>query len=409
MQDGPAVPSIGPQNPFFAGPGLRPAYLAGRLHEQRAFEQVLNHNTLTRNILITGEAGIGKTVLLAELRARALEHHFLWTGSDWNQAAAVSEKDVAGRLIVDLALALVPILHWRDDDREVGASVFEDLHRLYNREPGSASDRLKAVLRQVAEIISAAGWRGIVVAFDEAQNLADTRERGQFPLSLICEVFANLQRQDIGCRFHLVLAGLPTLPAHLKDTRFCTEPAFESLTLHRLSASETRQAIQKPIERSESTLTFSETAIASITEESQGHPFLIQTICREVFDAWLACGRTGAVPSVPIREIAAKLDLDFFAPQWNRASERQQTFMQVIATLEGSEGEFSLQEITSASQNLLRRPFTPSHAIQMLAHLSGKGLIHRNRRGAYCFAVPQLAGFIRRQAWDAAARREDGS
>ena len=84
---------------------------------------------------------------------------------------------------------------------------------------------------------------------------------------------------------------------------------------------------------------------------------------------------------------------------------RQQTFMQVIATLPNSNDEFSIQEITTASRDLLAKAFNPSHATQMLAHLAEKGLIYRNRRGSYCFAVPLLADFIRRQSWDAATRR----
>jgi hypothetical protein len=79
--------------------------------------------------------------------------------------------------------------------------------------------------------------------------------------------------------------------------------------------------------------------------------------------------------------------------------------MQVIATLPNANDEFSIQEITTASRDLLAKAFNPSHAMQMLAHLAEKGLIYRNRRGSYCFAVPLLADFIRRQSWDAATRR----
>jgi hypothetical protein len=169
---------------------------------------------------------------------------------------------------------------------------------------------------------------------------------------------------------------------------------------------ETREAILRPIQISQSTLTFAEATIKKIIKESQGYPFLIQYICREVFDAWIRRMTVGEAPSVPMTAITAKLDLDFFAPRWNRATDRQQIFMQVIATLESADGEFTIQEITLASRELLKKPFNPSHATQTLAHLAEKGLIYRNRRGAYCFAVPLLAAFIRRQAWDAATRRE---
>jgi hypothetical protein len=163
----------------------------------------------------------------------------------------------------------------------------------------------------------------------------------------------------------------------------------------------------KPIEMSGSTLRFGDKAVEHIVEESRGYPFLIQYICREVFDAWIGRMTAGEVPTVSMNEITAKLDLDFFHPRWNRATDRQQIFMQVIATLPEADGEFSVQDITTASRQLLTRPFNPSHATQMLGHLAEKGLIYRNRRGAYCFAVPLLASFIRRQSWDAASTRQD--
>ena len=184
---------------------------------------------------------------------------------------------------------------------------------------------------------------------------------------------------------------------------------FHTLMLDRLTEAETRKAILKPIEIYSSTLTFSDQTVNRIVVELRGYPFLIQYICREVFDAWIGRMTVGEAPSVPMKEITAKLDLDFFAPRWNRATDRQQIFMQVIASLEEADGEFSVQDITSASRNILKRPFNPSHATQMLGHLAEKGLIYRNRRGAYCFAVPLLASFIRRQTWDSATRRDQPS
>jgi hypothetical protein len=282
---------------------------------------------------------------------------------------------------------------------------FQDLWSIYNSTPGFDSDKIKAVLEYVATIISNAKIRGIVFAYDEAQNLADKKDRGQFPLSLVVDVFSHLQKRNLGCQFLLIMTGLPTLITNLNEARTYTERMFHTLMLDRLSEEETKDAILKPIEISKSTLTFSSATINNIARESSGYPFLIQYICREVFDAWIGRMTVGEAPSVPMREITAKLDLDFFAPRWNRATDRQQTFMQVIATLQQSDGEFTIADITRASRELLKRAFTPSHATQLLGHLAEKGLIYRNRRGSYCFAVPLLAGFIHRQAWDAASRR----
>ena len=367
-------------------------------------------------MIITGLRGVGKTVLLDQLKPLAAKHGWLWAGNDWNEAAAISEKDVATRLIVDLTAVLSPIVSYRADELPFGFAggaapdhrslKFDDLWNIYNTTPGFESDKLKTVLEHVAKIIANARIRGIVFAYDEAQNLADKKEKDQFPLSLVVDLFSSLQKRDLGCQFLLVLTGLPTLISNLNEARTYTERMFHMLVLDRLSEPETRQAILRPIEISQSTLTFAGVTITRIITESKGYPFLIQYICREVFDAWIGRMTVGEAPSVPMAEITAKLDLDFFAPRWNRATDRQQIFMQVIATLEESDREFTIQEITTASRQLLKKPFNPSHATQMLGHLAEKGLIYRNRRGAYSFAVPLLASFIRRQTWDAATRRE---
>ena len=367
-------------------------------------------------MIITGLRGVGKTVLLDQLKPLAAQYGWLWTGNDWNEAASISEKDVATRLIVDLTAVLSPVVSYKVDELPFGFAEksgpdnrplkFDDLWTVYNTTPGFESDKLKAVLEYVAKIISNAKIRGIVFAYDEAQNLADKKDKDQFPLSLVVDIFSNLQKRDLGCQFLLVLTGLPTLISNLNEARTYTERMFHMLVLDRLSEEETRQAILRPIEISKSTLRFAEVTITRIVNESKGYPFLIQYICREVFDAWIGRMTVGEAPSVPMAEITSKLDLDFFAPRWNRATDRQQVFMQVIATLPASDGEFTIQDITTASRDLLKKPFNPSHATQMLGHLAEKGLIYRNRRGAYCFAVPLLADFIRRQAWDAATRRE---
>ena len=406
-----------PQNPFRPGAGTKPLYLAGRSHEQSEFVKSLTEQSITKNILITGLRGLGKTVLLEALRPLATQHGWLWAGNDLNEAAAVSEKDVATRLIVDLSKVLAPIVNYKIKEQAgIGFArhpkamarplQFDDLWRIYESTPGFSTDKVKAVLEYSASIIADTKLKGIVFAYDEAQNLVDKKEREQFPLSLVCDVFANLQRRDLGCQFLLVMTGLPSLITHLNEARTYTERMFHTLVLDRLTESETREAVLKPIELSKSTLKFSSKTVARIVEESRGYPFLIQYICREVFDAWIGRMTVGEAPSVPMTEITAKLDMDFFIPRWTRATDRQQIFMQVIATLAEAEGEFSVQGITHASQTLLKRPFTPSHATQILGQLGEKGLIYKNRRGAYCFAVPLLASFIQRQPWDRATRRD---
>jgi len=172
--------------------------------------------------------------------------------------------------------------------------------------------------------------------------------------------------------------------------------------LQRLDNKAARQAIMKPIELTKSTLTFSDNTIEHIAETSNGYPYFIQFICKEVFDAWIGKISVGEAPSVPMNDIMKKLDLDFFAPRWARATDRQQDFMRVIASMENAEDEFSVQDIVLRSKEILKKGFNPSHATQILQALAERGLVYRSRRAGYCFAVPLMPRFIQRQNWDLA-------
>ena len=70
----------------------------------------------------------------------------------------------------------------------------------------------------------------------------------------------------------------------------------------------------------------------------------------------------------------------------------------MVASLPNCEPEFTVQGlIESAANQALKKPFSSSHANQMLAALTEAGLTYKNRHGKYSFAVPLLGGFIRRQ------------
>ena len=63
--------------------------------------------------------------------------------------------------------------------------------------------------------------RGLVFAYDEAQNLSDHAAKNEYPLSLLLDVFQSIQKK--GIPFLLVLAGLPTLFPKLVEARTFSE------------------------------------------------------------------------------------------------------------------------------------------------------------------------------------------
>jgi hypothetical protein len=303
----------------------------------------------------------------------------------------------------------LPIGFGRREQRRERNLEFRDLWNIFERTSGLNDDKLKAVLAYVLRLVEGTSLRGVVFAYDEAQNLSDHAAANEYPLSLILDVFSHFQRSQAEHHFFLTLSGLPTLFPRLNEARTYTERMFHVLHLNRLNEKDAREAIEKPIEITKSRLRFAENTIRNVIRLSGGYPYFIQFVCKEVFDAWIGKIKVGLAPSVPNDEIMEKLDQDFFAPRWERATERQQDFMKVIATLAGADEEFSVLEIVNASKALLRKGFTASHATQMLLVLADKGLAYRTRRGGYAFAVPLLGQFINRQNWNPSTLRGQAS
>ncbi|WP_420139823.1 AAA family ATPase [Sphingomonas sp.] len=394
-------------NPFKPGAGHMPPYLAGREDEERQFRKLLSQSEILENLILTGLRGVGKTVLLETFKPMAIQEGWLWVGTDFSEAISVSEQNLALRLITDLAVVTSVFTLNAGTRPQAGFGVpdspivqqvnYAFLANMYEQQPGLITDKLKAVLEFVWTLVQQTDRKGIVFAYDEAQNLSDNAGKEQYPLSVLLDVFQSLQRKKIP--FMLALSGLPTLFPKLVDARTFAERMFRVVNLGQLSGPDSALAITKPIEASNCPISFSDVSVEVITELSGGYPYFIQFICREVYDVWIQQIGAGQEESpIPVAEIIRKLDTDFFAGRWANATDRQRELMWVISELENCDSEFSVQEIVLKSSVMISKPFTSSHANQILSALANAGLIYRNRHGKYMFAVPLMADFVRRQA-----------
>lgn len=392
------------ENPFRPGAGHKPPYLAGRTHETNEFKKLLSQTVILENLVLTGLRGVGKTVLLEHFKPLAIQENWLWVGTDLSEAASISESNLAERLLTDLSVVTRSIQIGSIDSLAPGFGshsvsepqmlTYERLHALYSSTPGLVADKIKAVLLAVAPVVKASGKRGLIFAYDEAQNLSDHASRDQFPLSLLLDVFQSIQRQDVP--FMLVLVGLPTLFPKLVEARTYAERMFRVVFLHKLDFGETREAILKPIAATECPVKFDDQSVQLVFDHSAGYPYFIQFMCREIYDSFLQRMELGIRPTVPFEEIIRKLDNDFFAGRWAKATDRQQQLLLVIANLDNAEKEFSIQEVATKSSEILEKPFSRSHVSQMVTSLISAGLVYKDRHGKYLFAVPLMAAFIRR-------------
>ncbi|WP_199866072.1 ATP-binding protein [Methylobacterium sp. Leaf361] len=393
------------KNPFRPGAGHMPPYLAGREAEEAEFRRLLAQDTILENLILTGLRGLGKTVLLEKFKPIAIQEGWIWVGTDLSETSSVSEANLATRIITDLSLVTSSLTLTVGEQKEAGFTGgaspilqpinYQYLMRLYEETPGLTTDKLKAVLEFAWTIVQQLGKRGMIFAYDEAQNLADHAQRDQYPLSVLLDTFQSIQRKNIS--FMLALVGLPTLFPKLVEARTYSERMFRVVSLSQLEMKDRKDAIKKPVEDAKCPVKFTEPSVDLVATTSGGYPYFIQFICREIYDVWIQRLAVGADPSIPIDEIMRKLDTDFFAGRWGRATDRQRDLLFVIANLENADGEFTVQEIVEASHVLSMKGFGSSHVNQMLSTLNSSGVIYKNRHGKYSFAVPMMASFIRRQ------------
>jgi hypothetical protein len=268
---------------------------------------------------------------------------------------------------------------------------------IFGHIPGMTADKLKGLLQFVWENIKTQTptKHGIIFAYDEAQFISDHTEKEQYPAALILDVFQSIQKAKIP--FMLILSGLPTLFPKLVESRTYAERMFRVMTLERLSQHDSVEAITQPTKVPGCTISFPEESVRMIYVTSQGYPYFIQFICREVFDVWIQRIGNQEQPIAMMDEIVRKLDDDFFIGRWARATDRQRELLQVIAMLPNSDDEFTVQEVAQKAHAVLDQPFSSSHINQMLNVLCERGLVYKDRYGKYRFAVPLFGRFIMRQ------------
>lgn len=394
------------KNPFRPGAGHVPPYLAGRENDKAEFLQYLRQDPILRNVILTGLRGVGKTVLLETFKPMAINEGWLWVGTDLSESSSISEANLAIRLITDLSVVTSAVVIGSETRPGTGLLPesttvtrtldYQALLATWERTNGLASDKLKAVLETAWTFIQPLNRRGVIFAYDEAQNLADHADRHEFPLSLLLDVFQSIQKK--GIPFMLVLTGLPTLFPKLVEARTFAERMFHQIFLDRLDEGDTRDAIMKPIEETGAWVKIAETSVSPIFTVTRGYPYFIQYVCRELYDVWTQQAEAGEeLKPVRFDGIMRKLDADFFAGRWARVTDRQRDLMWVIAQLPNCEQEFSVQDVVKQSLVVLSKPFGGSQVSTMLTALADAGLVYKNRWGKYSLAVPLLDQFILRQ------------
>jgi hypothetical protein len=382
-------------NPYSPGAGASPPELAGR---DKLREQV--HIALARlrlgrhakSALLVGLRGVGKTVLLDQLRRDAEADGICTVRSETpekrslpalmapqlrlallhlNRTQAAKEAVARGlRALAGFALALRVKYH----DLEVGFDA--------EPEPGLADNGdleidLTALLEQVGRAAQSAGT-AVVLFIDELQYLP----QDQFA-ALIAALHRCVQQQ---LPVTVVGAGLPQLRALAGEAKSYAERLFDFLTIGPLNEAEGFLALTKPA--AAAGVQFSDQALSAILEKTEGYPYFIQEWGRCSWDVAQSSPITAEDVRIASTEAVAALDESFFRVRFDRLKPAEKRYLRAMAEI--GPGPHRSGDVAAA----LGKPVTTLATIRQ--NLIHRGMIWSPSHGETAFTVPLFDDFMKR-------------
>jgi hypothetical protein len=386
-------------NPFNPGSGLRPPALVGRNAELGALDLIVEraaHGLSNRGIMLSGLRGVGKTVLLNEMRSRA-------EAAGWFTVNLEARPDNAGSASARRILA-----------REITAQA----RKL--RRGKAVSDRAKAALAAVSSFNLQFGSSGIDLGVELTPGRADS---GDIEIDLpelvqdLCAALAEQgsafglfidEMQDLdhellrallvaqhqagqrGWPFYLIGAGLPHLPGVLAESRSYAERLFDYRTVSRLADEEATAALEDPVDPHG--VSFAPEAIGIFLGASGGYPYFLQEYGRA---AW----EVSAGPIITLDDATSsvmlgleRLDAGFFHSRWNRATRSERRLLVAMAEDDNA---------PSSSSEIARRiGIKPTSLGPYRANLINKGLLYAPDHGVLAYTVPNMADYVKRHRED---------
>jgi hypothetical protein len=389
------------RNPYAPGAGQRPPELAGRDHELSAFDVVLEriaHGRPERSLVLTGLRGVGKTVLLNQLRSAAISR-------GWGTGKIEARPDQSLRRPVSSALHMA-LRELRHPDQESMDAVLGVLKAFALRGVGGDGGTVRVRDRwqpgidvpassgradsgdmeiDLVELLSdAAGLaadvgKGVALFIDEMQDVQGD------DVSAICAACHELSQQ--GAPLIVVGAGLPHLPAVLSASKSYSERLFRYLRIDRLDRPAADRALLAPAEREE--VTFEPEALDALYAAADGYPYFVQAYGKVTWDVAAASPITAADVAMAAPVAEAELAVGFFGSRYDRATPAEREYMHAMAELGGPAG--AAVSTSEVAVSLGRKPASLSPARDSLIK---KGLVFSAERGQIAFTVPHFGRYL---------------
>ncbi|WP_454194294.1 AAA family ATPase [Nocardia sp. Marseille-Q1738] len=387
------------RNPYAPGAGQRPPELAGRDKQLTAFDIVLERvarGRPERSVMLTGLRGVGKTVLLNQLRSAAISRGW---GTGKIEARPDQELRRPLSSALHMAVRAIAMAHRnpeRVDDflgilKAFALRATADKGMRERWQPGidvpAVSGRadsgdieidLVELLVEAAALAADIGV-GIAIFIDEMQDL------GPADISAICGACHELS-QD-AAPLIVVGAGLPHLPAVLSASKSYSERLFSYHRIDRLDRESADQALIAPAQREN--VKFTDGALDALYQRADGYPYFVQAYGKAAWDQAPESPITAEDVEVASPAAEEELAVGFFGSRYERATPAEREYMRAMADLAGDDGPVA----TAAVANELgRKPASLSPARDGLIK---KGLIYSAERGTIGFTVPHFGRYLR--------------
>lgn len=383
-------------NPFNPGAGVSPPELAGRadvLHQASVALERTKRGRHAKSLMVLGLRGVGKTVLLTQIRKDAEARGYLV-----DQQEAQDGQTIKQMLIPSLRRLLLQLDRTGHSVEAVkkGLRVLRSFIGNITVSAGGI-DLTLGVDPEVGQADSGdleGDLRDILVALGHAAKAA-----GQ-PVALLIDELQYVSRRDLaalirgihavdqeGLPVLLFGAGLPQLAGQAGDGKSYAERLFDFPRLDRLEAEDAFKAIRDPVE--EEGANIDDDALTEIYAQTKGYPYFLQ---EWGYNAWnLATGNTitSRDASAASEESTRKLDRSFFRVRFDRLTPLEREYMRRMADL--GEGPHRSSDIAAA----LGRSVSSLGPTR--DNLIKKGMIFAPEHGMVAFTVPLFDQFMRRE------------
>lgn len=382
-------------NPFNPGAGVSPPELAGRSEVLGTAETALERikrGRHAKSLMVLGLRGVGKTVLLNQIKDRAVSLGYLAEMQEAHDGA-------------ELKQLLIPVLR----------RLLLRLDRMQNTVE-TVKKGIRVLRSFIGNITIAAGGTEVTLGVDPEVGYADSgnleddlrdvliatgeaaRDAGT-PVAILIDELQYLSKDELGALIRgihainqaglpLILfgAGLPQLAGQAGDAKSYAERLFEFPRLGALLEVDAWKAIRDPVEDEGAAI--SEEALKEIYDKTHGYPYFLQ---EWGYSAWnIAEGETITEQDARTATVESirKLDESFFRVRFDRTTPAERDYMRCLAEL--GEGPQRSADVATA----LGRRATSLGPVR--DSLIKKGMIYSPEYAQIAFTVPLFDEFMRR-------------